>query len=81
MGVTFPLQTRGTFAVYKTDNIIRIKRMKKLIIAFVFLSQLLSAQSKGIVKGNLTDGESNNEPLPFAKCIYKRNFFRSNNRF
>ena len=71
MGITFPLQTRMTFALLLIDNIIRIKRMKKLIIAFVFLSQLISAQSKGIVKGNLTDGESNNEPLPFANVFIK----------
>ena len=45
--------------------------MKKLIIAFVLLSQLVSAQSKGTVKGMLTDGEVNNEPLPFANVFIK----------
>jgi len=45
--------------------------MKKLIIVFVFLSQLISAQSKGTVKGVLTDAESNNEPLPFANVFIK----------
>ena len=45
--------------------------MKKIIIAFVLLSQLVSAQSKGTVKGMLTDGEVNNEPLPFANVFIK----------
>ncbi|WKD85563.1 TonB-dependent receptor SusC [Polaribacter huanghezhanensis] len=45
--------------------------MKKLIIVFVFLSQLISAQSKGTVKGILTDAESNNEPLPFVNVFIK----------
>ena len=45
--------------------------MRKLIIVFVFLSQLVSAQSKGTVKGMLTDGESNNDPLPFANIFIK----------
>jgi outer membrane receptor protein involved in Fe transport len=45
--------------------------MKKIIIAFVFISQLVSAQSKGTVKGMLTDGEVNNEPLPFANVFIK----------
>lgn len=45
--------------------------MKKLIIAFVLLSQVISAQSKGTVKGKLSDGESNNEPLPFANVFIK----------
>ncbi|NVK51795.1 MAG: TonB-dependent receptor [Flavobacteriaceae bacterium] len=45
--------------------------MKKLIIAFVLVSQIISAQSKGMVKGKLTDGEANNEPLPFANVFIK----------
>ena len=45
--------------------------MRKLIIAFVFLSQLVAAQSKGTVKGILTDAESNNEPMPFANVFIK----------
>ncbi|MBL4644047.1 MAG: TonB-dependent receptor [Flavobacteriaceae bacterium] len=45
--------------------------MKKIIIAFVLISQLVSAQSKGTVKGMLTDREVNNEPLPFANVFIK----------
>jgi len=45
--------------------------MKKLIIAIVFISQLVGAQSKGTVTGILTDGEMNNEPLPFANVLIK----------
>jgi hypothetical protein len=45
--------------------------MKKLIIAFVLISQLVVAQSKGTVKGMLTDTESNNEPMPFANVFIK----------
>jgi len=45
--------------------------MKKIIIVFVFLSQLISAQSKGTVKGIITDADSNNEPLPFANVFIK----------
>ncbi len=45
--------------------------MKKIIIALVLLSQLVSAQSKGTVKGVLTDREVNNEPLPFANVFIK----------
>jgi outer membrane receptor protein involved in Fe transport len=45
--------------------------MKKIIIAFVLISQLVSAQSKGTVKGMLTDGELNNDPLPFANVFVK----------
>jgi len=45
--------------------------MKKIIIAFVLVSQLVSAQSIGTVKGMLTDGEVNNEPLPFANVFIK----------
>ena len=45
--------------------------MKKIIIAFVLISQFVSAQSKGTVKGMLTDGESNNDPLPFANVFIK----------
>jgi len=52
-------------------NSIRSKVMKKIIIAFVLISQLISAQSKGTVKGMLTDGDVNNEPLPFASVLVK----------
>ena len=45
--------------------------MKKIIIAFVLLSQIVAAQSKGIVKGNLTDAEMNGDPLPFANVFIK----------
>lgn len=45
--------------------------MKKIIIALVFISQLVSAQSKGTLKGMLSDGESNNDPLPFANVFIK----------
>ena len=44
--------------------------MKKfLFITLIFLSQLISAQEKGTIKGLLTDKETNNEPLPFANVI------------
>ena len=45
--------------------------MKKIIIAFVFISQLVSAQNKGTVKGTVTDGDSNNDPMPFANVFIK----------
>jgi len=46
--------------------------MKKfLFIAFIALSQIISAQSKGTVRGTLTDKEANNESLPFANVIIK----------
>ena len=45
--------------------------MKKLFIAFVLIGQMVTAQSKGTVKGKLTDGESNNDPLPFANVFIK----------
>ncbi len=46
--------------------------MKKfLFITSIFLSQLISAQEKGTIKGLLTDKETNNEPLPFANVIIK----------
>jgi TonB-dependent receptor len=46
--------------------------MKKILL-FVALSISLTAnaQSKGIVKGLLTDKESNNDPLPFANVQIK----------
>ncbi len=52
-------------------NSIRGKVMRKIIIAFVLISQLVSAQSKGTVKGMLTDGDVNNDPLPFANVFIK----------
>lgn len=45
--------------------------MKKLFIAFVLIGQMVTAQSKGTVKGMLTDGDSNNDPLPFANVFIK----------
>ncbi|WP_299062590.1 TonB-dependent receptor [uncultured Polaribacter sp.] len=46
--------------------------MKKfLLITFLAISQLVLAQSKGTVKGLLTDKETNNEPLPFANVQIK----------
>ncbi|QVY64858.1 TonB-dependent receptor [Polaribacter sp. Q13] len=46
--------------------------MKKfLFITLLAFSQLIVAQSKGTLKGVLTDKETNNEPLPFANVIIK----------
>ncbi|GAB7258122.1 TonB-dependent receptor [Polaribacter sp. OB-PA-B3] len=46
--------------------------MKKfLFIAFIALSQVLTAQDKGTLKGLLTDKETNNDPLPFANVFIK----------
>ena len=46
--------------------------MKKILfIALVALSQVLTAQNKGTLKGLLTDKETNNEPLPFANVVIK----------
>lgn len=46
--------------------------MKKILfIAFIVLTQVLTAQSKGTLKGLLTDKETNNEPLPFANVLIK----------
>ncbi|MCL7764799.1 TonB-dependent receptor [Polaribacter sp. Z014] len=46
--------------------------MKKfLFIALLAFSQLIVAQSKGTLKGVLTDKETNNEPLPFANVLIK----------
>lgn len=46
--------------------------MKKiLLIALITLSQVLTAQNKGTLKGLLTDKETNNEPLPFANVSIK----------
>ncbi|WP_299015625.1 TonB-dependent receptor [uncultured Polaribacter sp.] len=46
--------------------------MKKILfIALVALTQVLTAQSKGTLKGLLTDKETNNEPLPFANVVIK----------
>ena len=48
------------------------KKMKKfLFITFLAFSQLLLAQSTGTLKGILSDGETNNEPLPFANVLIK----------
>ncbi|WP_343330904.1 TonB-dependent receptor [Polaribacter staleyi] len=46
--------------------------MKKfLFITFLAFSQLIVAQSKGTLKGLLTDKEANNEPLPFGNVLIK----------
>ena len=46
--------------------------MKKfLFITFLALSQIIVAQSKGTLKGLLTDKETNNESLPFANVLIK----------
>ncbi|MCL7755075.1 TonB-dependent receptor [Polaribacter sp. Z022] len=46
--------------------------MKKfLFITFLALGQIIVAQSKGTLKGLLTDKETNNEPLPFANVLIK----------
>ncbi|WP_298949485.1 TonB-dependent receptor [uncultured Polaribacter sp.] len=46
--------------------------MKKILfIALIALSQVLTAQNKGTLKGLLTDKETNNEPLPFANVVIK----------
>lgn len=46
--------------------------MKKfLFITFLALGQIIAAQSKGTLKGLLTDKETNNEPLPFANVVIK----------
>ncbi|MFY9241561.1 MAG: TonB-dependent receptor [Polaribacter sp.] len=46
--------------------------MKKILfIVFLAISQLIIAQSKGTLKGILTDKESNNESLPFANVLIK----------
>lgn len=46
--------------------------MKKILfIAFIVLTQVLTAQTKGTLKGLLTDKETNNEPLPFANVLIK----------
>lgn len=46
--------------------------MKKFfIITFLAISHFIVSQEKGIVKGNLTDKETNNEPLPFANVLLK----------
>jgi outer membrane receptor protein involved in Fe transport len=46
--------------------------MKKILfIALVACSQIVIAQSKGTLKGLLTDKETNNESLPFANVFIK----------
>ncbi|WP_298782156.1 TonB-dependent receptor [uncultured Polaribacter sp.] len=46
--------------------------MKKILyITLLLMCQLIVAQSKGTLKGILTDKESNNDPLPFANVILK----------
>lgn len=46
--------------------------MKKIfLIVLLAVGSFVSAQSKGTVKGLLTDKESNNEPLPFANVLIK----------
>ena len=46
--------------------------MKKfLVILFLIISQINVAQSRGVIKGFLSDKETNNEPLPFANIQIK----------
>lgn len=46
--------------------------MKKfLFITFLALSQFVSAQSKGTLRGLLTDKEAGSDPLPFANVFIK----------
>ncbi|WP_088324718.1 TonB-dependent receptor [Polaribacter tangerinus] len=46
--------------------------MKKILFtAFIIISHFLVAQEKGVLKGLLTDKETNNDPLPFANVIVK----------
>ncbi|RCS26300.1 TonB-dependent receptor [Polaribacter sp. WD7] len=46
--------------------------MKKILfIIFLALSQFITAQSNGTLRGLLTDKEAGNEPLPFANVIIK----------
>ena len=42
-----------------------------LCIALIALTQVLTAQDKGTLKGLLTDKETNNEPLPFVNVFIK----------
>ncbi|WP_299047242.1 TonB-dependent receptor [uncultured Polaribacter sp.] len=46
--------------------------MKKILfIIFLALTQFITAQSNGTLRGLLTDKEAGNEPLPFANVIIK----------
>lgn len=46
--------------------------MKKFLsIIFLVIAQVVVAQSKGTIKGFLSDKETNNEPLPFANIQIK----------
>ena len=46
--------------------------MKKFLIVFtLFICQLIFAQGKGVIKGQLLDKEMSNEPLSFASVIIK----------
>ena len=46
--------------------------MKKFLIIFtLFISQMIIAQGKGVIKGQLLDKEMNNEPLSFASVFLK----------
>jgi outer membrane receptor protein involved in Fe transport len=46
--------------------------MKKILfITFLALSQFIVAQDRGMLKGLITDKETNNEPLPFANVQIK----------
>jgi outer membrane receptor protein involved in Fe transport len=44
---------------------------KFLFIVFIAISQIVSAQDKGTLKGLLTDKEANSETLPFANVFIK----------
>ena len=46
--------------------------MKKFLIVFtLFICQLIFAQGKGVIKGQLLDKEMDNEPLSFASVFLK----------
>ena len=46
--------------------------MKKLLIVFtLFIFQMMVAQDKGVIKGQLLDKEMDNEPLSFASVFLK----------
>ncbi|MFD2725119.1 carboxypeptidase-like regulatory domain-containing protein [Hyunsoonleella rubra] len=47
--------------------------MKYTIVILAFLISALSFGQSGAIKGNLSDLESNNEPLMFAKVSIKEN--------
>ncbi|MFT6064926.1 MAG: hypothetical protein ACJAQX_000787 [Polaribacter sp.] len=57
--------------VYFCTVKITVKMKKILLVILLILSQCITAQNKGTLKGLLTDKETNNESLPFANVIIK----------